>query len=203
VKNHRKVFEGGFCQIFDTFLAFFEEVKMEEERWKTIPEFPNYEISDLGRIYNVKNNYYLATCPNNFGHMRVSLTSEWGREARFSRSVALLVAEAFVEKPKNVPHVLCDHVILLDGDLTNVAASNLAWRPRWFAWKYSRQLRINYPLHYLNLLIHNITRDINYDCIVEAGIREGLLFEQIWRSTYAGIAVFPTWDVFEVVGRKE
>lgn len=167
-----------------------------DELWITIPEFSNYEISNLGRVGNISTNYIMRTSLTNHGHVKITLKSDWSNE-RFTRSVARMVAESFIDKP----NWMCDQVIILDGDFSNVIMDNLAWRPRWYAWKYTRQLKTEQPLHYKNLPVHNIITDVYYNSIVEAGIREGLLFDDIWRSTYTGVPLFPNGSIFEVIER--
>ncbi len=176
---------------------------MIREVWKSIPGFPNYNISNLGNVYNIREQKIMRTSVNNFGHVKISLqtfvTDEEGNviKERFTRSVATMVAEAFVE----APNWMCDRVIILDGEFSNVIAINLAWRPRWYAWQYTRQLKVPQPVHYHNLAVHNITTDYYYNNIIEAGMLEGLLFEDIWRSTYTGVNLFPHGFVFEIVER--
>lgn len=162
------------------------------EQWRTIPEFPRYEISDRGRVHNNRIRQIMRASRNNHGHLKITLTDYEGR--RFTRSVAQLVGEAFVPSP----NYLCDRLILLDGNQVNVAAENLAWRPRWFVQRYTHQLKIQQPVHYHNLVVCNVLTDCEYESIVEAGIAEGLLFEQIWESTYTGNEVYPTGSVFEI-----
>lgn len=169
---------------------------MEEEEWRTIPEFPTYSVSNLGNIFNTRDGHPMRNSRTQHGHVKITLVSEWDG-ARHTRSVAQLVAEAFVERP----NVLCDQVVEMDGDLANVAASNLAWRPRWFAWKYARQVRTDQPMHYKNLPVVDLTTGVVYGSIVEAGIANGLLFKDIWESTYSRKPVFPYGSVFEVVER--
>jgi hypothetical protein len=169
-------------------------VKVIEEEWRPVEEFSNYHVSNFGNIYNVLNDHPMRTSVTSFGHKKITLLSEWdGR--RYTRSVAQLVAQAFVIPP----NIFCDQIIVLDGDFNNVAAYNLAWRPRWFAWKYTRQLKTPQPLHYRNLPVDNIVNDEYYENIIQAGMTEGLLFDDIWRSTYSGDPVFPHNSVFEVV----
>lgn len=168
---------------------------MAVSQWVPIPEFPNYEINEFGEIYNRRIQAPMRTSFTNHGHEKITLTASDG--TRHTRSVAHMVAEAFVEPP----NVLCDQVVLLDGDLSNVAASNLVWRPRWFAWKYVRQLKTPQPLHYRNLHVANVTANVEYISIIQAGMTEGLLFADIWRSTYTGSKVFPYGSVFEITER--
>ncbi len=172
---------------------------MTDELWRTIPEFPYYQISNLGRVYNDRFDCFMATSLNNFGHVKISLVSEGLESAkeRFTRSIAQLVAEAFVE-----PHSpLCDQVTVLDGNFANVVASNLVWRPRWFSWKYTHQLKTQQPRHFYNLAVHNQNTGEVYPSIIETGIKEGLLFKDIWESTYTGKQVYPTGDIFEIIDR--
>lgn len=168
---------------------------MIEELWVDIPEFPNYQVSSLGRIYNTRTDRLMSVSVTNHGHPKITLTDDDGE--RYTRSVALLVADAFVPGKDH----LSDQVILLDGDLNNVQAHNMAWRPRWFAWKYTRQLRTDQPRHYHNLPVIDLTTNIEYECVVHAGMEEGLLFATIWRSTYTRHPVYPTDSVFEVLQR--
>jgi hypothetical protein len=167
-----------------------------EEVWKLIPDFVEYQISNLGRVYNIREDRIMSTSVNNHGHVKISL-KEGHSSRRHTRSVALMVAEAFVE-PSNW---MCDHVIVLDGDFSNVVFFNLAWRPRWFAWKYTRQLKVLQPVHYRNLIVQNVNTGFYYDSIVEAGMTEGLLFDDIWRSTYTSDSLFPYGHIFKIIER--
>jgi len=163
------------------------------EEWSTIKEFPNYSISSAGRVYNHRADIIMRTNPNNFGHMKITLTDESGQ--RHDRSVAKLVAEAFCVPPTE----LCDKVVVLDGDLTNLIAQNLVWRSSRFAWLYSRQLKKEQPIHYHNLLVRNVTTGHEYVSIIAAGMTEGLLFDDIWESTYRQKEVWPTLHIFEII----
>jgi hypothetical protein len=162
------------------------------ERWRTIPDFPSYEISDWGNIYNRRRRKMMRISYTQHGHAKITLTDEFG--LRHDKSVGLLVANLFVRQPNH----LCDHLMVLSGELADVRASNLAWRPRSFAWKYTHQLRTHQPINYKNLPVRNVFTGAEYSCVMEAGIEEGLLFEDIWRLLGTGDGVFPTGAVFEI-----
>ena len=164
-----------------------------EERWAVIEEFPGYEISDRGNIYNARRNRMMKTSFTSYGHVKITLVGDDGR--RHTRSVAQLVAEAFVEPPNS----RCDQVVVMDGDFTNLVSENLVWRPTWYAYQYTRQMKREHPNHYYNLPIINVTTGRTYESIVDAGTREGLLFTEVWRSTYTGDKIFPFWFLFEVL----
>jgi hypothetical protein len=167
-----------------------------DELWEVIPEFPTYSISSLGRVYNQRRDVMMKTSHTLDGNLKISLSHDTGF-SRSTRSVALLVAEAFVARPDN----LCDQVVILDGNFDNVAAYNLVWRPRWFAWKYARQLKTRQPIHYHNLVVRNLSTGYEHGSIVLAGKMEGLLFSDIWRSTYSGMYVYPLGFQYEVLKR--
>jgi hypothetical protein len=162
-----------------------------EEEWKPIEEFQNYQISNLGRIYSEVRDHMMSPSVNNWGHIKITLSSEWN-STRWTRSVAQMVAHAFVENPEGY-----QGLIHLDGDPTNVAAHNLAWRPKWFEWKYSRQFKEDQPIHYTNLpVIDNFGNC--YDNIIEAGQVNGMLYHDIWMSCHDGVAYLPNTHIFEI-----
>jgi hypothetical protein len=168
---------------------------LSEEQWRIIKEFPRYEISDEGNIYNTRRRIFMRTSLTPFGHVKITLTDYDGK--RYDRSVAQLVAEAFVRPPT----LLCDAVIVLDGDFQHVDAENLMWRPRHYAWRYTHQLKTDQPRHFTNLPVRNILTHVEYESIMEAGMNEGLLFTDIWRSTYSGNSIFPEGSIFEIINR--
>lgn len=172
-----------------------------EDRWVALGEFPDYEINQKGEIFNRRTQAIMRTSFTNHGHMKITLMKTVYNDdgdpvkVRHTRSVALLVADAFVRPP----NLFCDAVILLDGDFRNVAADNLMWRPLGFSWKYMRQLKADQPPYYLNLPVLNTETGDEYTCVVHAGMTEGLLFDDIWRSTYTGARLFPNGSAFRVI----
>jgi len=114
---------------------------------------------------------------------------------RLTRSIRVLVAEAFVDPPYFGPSdygVFCDTVIMLDNNKENTFAPNLAWRPSWFAWKYSRQFVEDQPESYYIKRVSNVDNSKGYPSIIDAAIKDGLLFEDVWKSATMGTAVYPT-----------
>ena len=97
------------------------------ETWKPIKGYPNYEVSDLGRVRSLNwhnEGYtkclYLKKHPR--GYHQVELINQDGKKMLL---VHRLVAEAFIPNPENKPQI--NHI---DEDKQNNAVSNLEWCTR-------------------------------------------------------------------------
>lgn len=84
---------------------------------KTIPNHPNYAITDNGEVINTKTNKTLAPLDNGTRHLQVILN---GKHYLIHR----LVADAFLEKPEEWEAMVVHHK---DGNPLNNKADNLAW----------------------------------------------------------------------------
>lgn len=94
------------------------------ERWRDIIGYEGiYKISNLGRIQSLPRKRVkgkmLNPAKNNRGYLRVALCFEG--KVRYD-SVHRLVAETFIENPKNLPEV--NHI---DGNKLNNNVANLEW----------------------------------------------------------------------------
>lgn len=158
----------------------------ETEIWRPINYFEKYDVSDLGRVRNARTHHVLRPYVNYNGHCHVGLV-KGGRQLK--RGVALLVAEEFLPPPQS-KHF--DTPINLDGDTTNNAAYNLAWRPRWFSYKYRRQSQ-----KYFNVgPVQDVETGLVYESPWVAAIRFGLIEEHIIDSIMYGDLIFPTRQRF-------
>lgn len=159
------------------------------EYWKNIPDFSDYAVSSDGRIMNVKTEQMRNFSVTNQGDYKVTLYRE-GK--RCTRSVRMLVAEAFVFKPNK----LFDSVISLDNDKNNLSASNLEWRPNWFAWKYHNQFKEYFPDWYYYVHIQNVSNNKTYFSIISTAQTDGVLCKDVADSVRSGKKVFPHWDEY-------
>ena len=76
------------------------------EIWKPIKDFENiYEISNLGKVKNIKKNKIKETWIDNIGYLCVSL---YKNNKKYNRKLARLLAETFIPNPENKPTV--DHI---------------------------------------------------------------------------------------------
>lgn len=91
-----------------------------DERWLPIRYFPDYWVSNKGRIWSSISECFLYGSPTGrCGHIDVSLQRYGVRHHRYMHR---LVAEAFIPNPHNYPIVR--H---LDDDPENNCVDNLAW----------------------------------------------------------------------------
>lgn len=97
------------------------------EEWKVIEDYPDYQISSLGRVKSIrrKNEKILACCPNGDGYRHCNIYNGVKGSGRKTVRVAILVAKAFVPNPDNKPEV--DHI---NRDRADDTASNLRWATR-------------------------------------------------------------------------
>lgn len=165
---------------------------MLERQWVPIQEFPEYSISNYGEVVNETTGRLLRESTTIQGAVKVNLhNGEY-----HTRSVKVLVAEAFVPGQS----VIFNTPIHLDGDQKNNRADNLMWRPRWFAWKYTRQMSDVSEVHLRGPIRDIDTREM-YLHVYEAATMNGLLFKDIWRCLYNFDfeTIFPTGQRFEFV----
>lgn len=94
------------------------------EEWKTIDNYPNYQISNLGRVKsltyrNTNTEKILKTSKNNSGYLLVFLSKE-GKHKGYL--IHRLVAQAFIPNHSNKPCI--DHK---DNNRLNNRVENLRW----------------------------------------------------------------------------
>jgi hypothetical protein len=158
----------------------------EDERY--IDDFPNYVINDRGEIFNATTGRVMVLSPTQNGDLTVGLTRD---KHQYRYSVKCLVARAFVEGESE----LFNTPVLLDGNKENLSASNIVWRPRWFAWKYTRQFTVYQNWYSFGPVYDRVTKT-QYKSYFEASIANGILCSDIMSSIYNGKLTFPTWQKF-------
>jgi len=164
-----------------------------EEVWKDIPEFPRYMVSNLGNVMNVRTENLVKPQLTPQGILYVPL---YGSDQGTTRSIKVLVAKAFLDHEGFDPKIF-DTPINKDGDKTNNRVDNLAWRPRWFAVKYSRQFLTPHVNAHVGP-VYDVTNNQVYDNVYIVATTFGLLMRHVYRSTYAETPVFPTEQIFSI-----
>jgi NUMOD4 motif len=162
-----------------------------DESWRPIEHFPEYSVSNYGRIRTDKSGRILVLSENQYGLLQVGMMRDG---IQYHRSVPLLVAKAFIPEPDGP----FDTPINLDGDRHNNHIDNLAWRPRWFAIKYNQQFKHPYPYPILSPLEDMKTGEVSLDS-TDCAKKYGLLEEDLVLSVLNRTYVWPTYQEFRVL----
>lgn len=161
--------------------------------WETLEEFPNYAVSNFGEFVNMRTDRDVRPSMNQMGHSKITLVRD---RQQYTRSVAQLVAQAFVPRDENDDHF--DTPIHLDGDLMNCTAENLMWRPRWFAIRYQRQFQYEGFHNDQGHRIELISGD-HYYSMKEVCTKNGLYFYDVIKSCVEETFVPMTYQEFRNV----
>lgn len=149
----------------------------EDEEWRSIAEFPHYDISSFGRVKHVDRNYIRKITINERGFPVVLLSSATS-STRYLRQINKLVANAFLPTPVWDDAVAIWHK---DGDLSNCSVSNLKWDRRDRVIEWNEMHRVESPQYTTPPVKNNRTGEIYkdaYDCAIQEGVIES---EIIWR----------------------
>lgn len=94
-------------------------LQKEEEKWKPIPEYDNYEISDMGRVRNRRGQILQPQKNNRSGHLQIVLWKDARAKCFYLRR---LVAQVFIPNPDNF-----EYVGSIDNKKDNCKVNNLFW----------------------------------------------------------------------------
>lgn len=94
-------------QFLDGRFVYGDDVYSDEhyldEKWTNIKGFPNYMVSDKGRVWSVKSQEFLKLKKmDRRGHLGICL---YKNNSRHYKYIHRLVAEAFIPNPDNLPIV--------------------------------------------------------------------------------------------------
>lgn len=167
------------------------------EKWEDVEGFPDHLVSNYGQVYNMKTQNILAISVNQTGVPHVGLVIE-GKQ--YKRSVAILVASVFIEKPAE--HY--DTPMHLDGVRTNCNINNLVWRPRWFVRKYHEQFK-DRVFHDMVGPFEIVETGETFNKMKEVCVKYGLLWNDVLNSAYSHAPhkkkPFPTQYSFRFIVR--
>lgn len=164
---------------------------MDREKWIDVEDFPDYAVSNHGRVMNKHTDLIKIPTPNQQGIPSVLLVRE---RVQHRRAVPLLVAHHFVPKRR----ANFDSPINLDGDRFNNYWRNLEWRPRWFAMAYHHQFKEPVPFGF-DAGVICLETNMQFENITDCAQEYGLLMKEIINSIHTQLPVFPTWQTFAVV----
>lgn len=175
-----------------------EEGYLIEEGTTEIREFPGYWVNRSGEIYSERRDLYLTPSRNNDGGLKVTLMKNGAPHTRILKNI---VAKEFVRKPQWSG--LYNYVVQKDGDILNVHASNLAWRPRWYGIKYQQQFGDGLLTLAHGPEVYEHRTGVVYPNAVEAAIGTGMMYLDVLDSIETGKGCRFVGYRFSEFGMKE
>jgi hypothetical protein len=163
-------------------------------QWVEIAEFPGYSVSDTGQVRNDDTRRLLSKLSNQGGVVHVGMVRDG---VLCKRSLPLLVANAFLEKPDPKRFSGFDTPVNLDGNRFNTHVGNLMWRPRWFAIKYFRQFQ--QEISSICDPVENIDTGVAFSSSWEAATTLGVLDREIALSVMSKNYVWPIFQRFRLL----
>jgi NUMOD4 motif len=171
-----------------------------DEIWKVIEDIPSYEVSNQGHVRRVGRTEPLSMKRAKGDALFVTMVH---KGERYSRSVKVLVANAFVPIPEGWDPDIFDTPIQCTMNTDIINADIIKWRPRWFAIKYRKQYREELHPNYTELPVVNLDTRNEHASILSASLRDGVLMFDIFRSAGEGYKVFPLGYHYEFLFRLE
>ena len=106
--------------------------------WKTVPDFPNYEVNERGRIRNIKTECTLQPRDDGRGYKRVTLYRD---RKKCEKYVHLVVASAYFGDTGD------KEIVHLDGNAGNNSVENLSAMTHSQAIRYSNKCGFSHTRH--------------------------------------------------------
>ena len=138
---------------------------MNEEIWKKIEEFSDYQISNLGRVKNIKTNKYLHPYKNYSGYLEISLNKN---KTKKTYKLHRLIAVYFIPNIENKPTVHHKNNIKDDNRIENLEWATMSEQNK----AINKKPKIKYTsvscrsIHKININTNNIIN--TYNSISEA-----------------------------------
>lgn len=156
---------------------------IHEEEWRVLSEFPEYQVSNLGRIvHKERPNTARKVNINHQGFPTVVLFDKEHSGSRYVRQVNKLVATTFLGPPPRGQ----DAVWHIDGDLENCQADNLKWDMRARVLEWNEMNRLGHPRIKTGPVMHTASGKVfnnAYEC--------GLHFSELESSIVKHIESYP------------
>lgn len=132
-----------------------------DEIWRPVNGAPLYEVSNYGRVRNIKSGRILIPIPDKDGYLRVHLNND-----NNVKKIHRLVANAFIPNLMNKPYV--NHI---NGIKTDNTVENLEWVSNAENAKHAYEFGLHSSSHSIHVLengkrynsIGECSRDMGYD----------------------------------------
>lgn len=170
-----------------------KQTAIPKDTFKTIKDFPNYEVNADGLVRNKKTQRILKPSPNGFGYYQVGLYRQGKRKyLRVNRLVAL----AFIPNPLGKPHV--NHI---NGRTTDNDVSNLEWCTQKENVRHAIDTGLK-PTKYTEKQIHEVCRLLQDKLTIkEVSAKTGASIATVQkvraRKAWTHISEHYTWESFK------
>jgi hypothetical protein len=141
---------------------------MDQEIWKPITDFPNYEVSSKGQVKSKYKNIIMTLQKNYAGYLKICLKNN--EDKYISCSAHRLVAKEFIDNPENKPTV--DHI---DKNKQNNCVSNLRW-----ATMTEQNLHVNKGIKFFKPINYRPVYRINIDTNEIIDLHESISQAALW-----------------------
>jgi len=142
--------------------------EIEEELWKPVTDFSNYEVSSKGRVKSNYKNIIMALQKTYAGYLKICLKNN--EDKYVSCKVHRLVAKEFIDNTENKPTV--DHI---DKNKQNNCVSNL----RWASYK-EQTIHVHENMTFLKPINYRPVYRINYDTNEIIYLHESISHAALW-----------------------
>lgn len=140
---------------------------IEFEKWKSIPEFDNYQISNMGSVKNVKNNKIRKASPPSAKTKYYKIILYQGGHTK-TFDIHRLVGQVFCQKPVTDEYLEIHHI---NGNTFDNRATNLKWVTRSQNRRYSKPSKKGYLIKDMSIVWYDengIIQGIFDDCMKAA-----------------------------------
>lgn len=144
-----------------------------KEFWKSVKDFPNYEVSNFGRVRNKNSGKILKTNDNDRYYFVELFNGGTSKRMRVHR----LVAEAFVPKQDN--KTMINHI---DGDKHNNKAENLEWCDAEHNNRHAREHGLIHPGEYQKKWVEIVETGEKFHGVVACAKAINADFRNVYRS---------------------
>jgi hypothetical protein len=129
------------------------------EIWKVIENSSKYEVSNLGRIRNIKSKNIMKPCIANTGYPMITLQEEdLSIKRKKNHLLHRIIAKTFIDNPNNYPFV--NHI---NGDKTNYSVDNLEWCTQKENIHHSKNISKNGSVISRQKILNIYNNNLNFD----------------------------------------